>query len=632
MSRTSLPTVGLRARSARKCLARSLQVERLEPRILMFAASGYKWANPDVSVSYLPDGTSTEGYTSTLFAELDAVAPRATWQREFARALQSWANVSNLNFRFVSDDGSVTGTFGSSQGDSRFGDIRLGAHPLTNGYIGYAYYPSSTTKGGDIFLEPNTTFKVGSYLDLYSTLVHEVGHAIGLAHGPSGSIMFPTIMSVYAGLAADDIAGVQSLYGVRNADSYDLAAANNTWATASGITISSPGTTTVRADLTSFADVDYYRVVAPTGTNGTLTVSLDARGKSLLAPKLSVFDDAGNLVQTVDSNGAYGSFVTVNITGLTAGKAYRLAVDGSGTDAFSMGAYKLDVTFGGTVTVTPPPPPPPPATVLADRLEANDGASTATNLGRISSTSLTGLTLHSTTDKDFLVFSVPKSGTYTVSVLTSAGAANIDLSILNGAQQSVAAGVANSSGETATASLTGGVNYYIRVSSATGALLGFDLSLARVGGSGARGKGANGGALDVGHGSFSVDSPGDHHDHDHEGEDEHRATAAVPGGPAANDPSGVDAPLSFASGPSPGRSDAPNWSFDRSDFLSRPLAAKTRLATEVLRAVAQHRAEQNADLPSDKSSVDRALESWSPSQENPLTGLNRRAGRFAWLS
>jgi hypothetical protein len=91
----------------------------------------------------MPDGTITDnGTPSNLFATLDASFPTATWQREFARALQTWASVSNLNFRFVSDSGAAVGTVGSTQGDSRFGDIRLGGYAGEAGR--YACFPAGT--------------------------------------------------------------------------------------------------------------------------------------------------------------------------------------------------------------------------------------------------------------------------------------------------------------------------------------------------------------------------------------------------------------------------------------------------------------------------------------------------------
>ena len=104
-------------RTSRECQTpkktRALRCERLEERLAMYAATGNSWSNPNVSFSYVPDGTASEGYTSTLFSKLDAVAPREVWQREFARALQTWANVSNLNFREVPDSGTPSGGTGA---------------------------------------------------------------------------------------------------------------------------------------------------------------------------------------------------------------------------------------------------------------------------------------------------------------------------------------------------------------------------------------------------------------------------------------------------------------------------------------------------------------------------------------
>lgn len=311
--------------------------------MLLHAATGREWASTDVSVSLLPDGTSTDGYASSLFAELDAVAPRAAWQREFARALQTWANVSNLNFDFVSDDGSPTGVPGRAQGDSRFGDIRLGAHPLDR-FVAYAYYPSGTTRGGDITLNSDYPFQLGKHIDLYSVLLHETGHALGLGHGTAGTIMYATIKGVYSGLTADDIAGVQAIYGARAHDSFETAAGNNTFQTASTLALSS-GVTGLLADLTTLADVDYYRVRLPNGAEGTLTVSVDAGGISLLSPKLSVYDGAGRRLAAADAGGQYGGKASITLNGLPAGQTVYLVADGAVNDVFGMGTYRLNAEF-----------------------------------------------------------------------------------------------------------------------------------------------------------------------------------------------------------------------------------------------------------------------------------------------
>src|SRR5262245_35092367 len=52
-------------------------LEDLERRLLLYATAGTKWANTDVSASYLPDGTSSEGYLSSLYALLNPVARSA---------------------------------------------------------------------------------------------------------------------------------------------------------------------------------------------------------------------------------------------------------------------------------------------------------------------------------------------------------------------------------------------------------------------------------------------------------------------------------------------------------------------------------------------------------------------------
>jgi hypothetical protein len=511
MSRRSQNPFVLRARVKNQPKTRRpLRLEPLEPRLVMYALAGGRWNNPNVSVSFLPDGTSSEGYISTLFAELDAIAPRAVWQREFARALQSWANVSALNFHFVSDNGSPTGTSGSAQGDSRFGDIRLGAHPLTNNYVGYAYYPSSTTKGGDIFLSPDWTFQIDAYLDLYSTLLHEVGHAIGLAHGPAGSIMYPTIMAVYTGLAADDIAGVQAIYGARQNDSYDASAANDSSDTATQITLTNGGAN-FSADLTTMADIDFYRVVAPTG-DGTLTVLVDARNKSLLASRLLVYDAAGNLIGSADVGSAFGTVATVQLSGLIAGQTYTIVADGAAADELGMGAYQLVVQFGGVSQTPPPPPPPPPPTgPTADPYESNNTWTAARNLGKFNSNSQTGLSIHTTTDVDYYSFQVSKSGTFRISTQFVNANGNLDLVVFNAQQQVLATAATTSDLESVTLSLSAGQTYFIKVSSPVSAINTYSLSVAKL--SGGRGRGG-GQAFDVGHGTPAIGGEHDYHQDD----------------------------------------------------------------------------------------------------------------------
>lgn len=331
-------------------------LEQLEDRTVPYALSGYKWAVPNVSASYLPDGTPTGGSTSNLFATMDARTSTADWQREIARALQTWASVSTLNFHFVADGGQPSGTSGLIQGDSRFGDIRVGARALstTSSYVAYTYFPyTTTTWGGDITLNSTQTFNVGTKIDLYSAVLHEVGHTLGLGHsGVPGAVMYPVYQGVLGGLTADDIAGIQAVYGARRPDAYDVRASNDSLSSATPLTLDGSGAATSMADLTTLADVDCYRFTVPTGFGGSWTISMDAHGLSLLSPMLSVYDAAGNLVARASAGSAYATAAMVTLTGLVAGQTYTVVADGATADVFGMGAYVVSVKPTGTLPAT----------------------------------------------------------------------------------------------------------------------------------------------------------------------------------------------------------------------------------------------------------------------------------------
>jgi hypothetical protein len=449
-------------------------LESLEDRLVPYVLSGYQWANPNVSVSFMPDGTLISGsYPSNLFAVYNATYPQATWQRQVAMALQAWADVSNLNFHFVSDDGSPQSTAGLAQGDPRFGDIRIGGYNMGSGILGLGWSPGSTVTSGDVELNTSSAFVIGSIPDLASVVMHEVGHAIGFNHSlNSPAVMEGGLWGTYPGPYPDDIAGVQAMYGARNPDSFDAAASNNTLGTASALTLSYGGVA-FQADISSMTDLDYYKVTAPSGTSGTLTVSVDARNLSLFDPQVSVYSSSGTLLATASAS-TYGDVATVNLTGLVAGQTYYFEVSGATTDVFGMGAYKLSAQFGG---FTPP-------TIAPDAFEPNNTASSATNLGKVSSLSHTGLTLSSSTDVDYYTFVAASRGTFAVSVTPTQGSGMLSLTVLSAQQTVLASGQSQTGGVTLSLSLASGVQYYVEVSSPSGSLFAYNLSIGAASGGG----------------------------------------------------------------------------------------------------------------------------------------------------
>src|SRR5262245_65332781 len=108
--------------------------QQLEDRSLPASAFGIPWADPGhLTLSFAPDGTATQLGANSLSQVLACAGPADAWQREVLRAFQTWASYTNVNIGLVSDAGQPFGSNGAVQGDGRFGDVRVGAAPLSPG-------------------------------------------------------------------------------------------------------------------------------------------------------------------------------------------------------------------------------------------------------------------------------------------------------------------------------------------------------------------------------------------------------------------------------------------------------------------------------------------------------------------
>src|SRR5262245_50687492 len=108
-----------------------LEVEALESRLVPYSVSSSSWsAHPElITLSFMPDGTSVNGYSSNLFSTFNAkFGSAAAWQNQFLKAAQMWAMNTNINFAVVSDNGAACGSGSYMQGDPGFGDIRIGGY------------------------------------------------------------------------------------------------------------------------------------------------------------------------------------------------------------------------------------------------------------------------------------------------------------------------------------------------------------------------------------------------------------------------------------------------------------------------------------------------------------------------
>lgn len=206
-----------------------------DPRINAILV-GSQWASTALTYSFITPLSTfstniSNGYGPSTNTSREPWSPSLSYfsgssQQAASAAIKKWSDVSNLSFDLVVDAQNVCG------------DIRFGFTDV-HGAQAAAYSPSAAA-GGDVwfnFSERSRNFDPGSYN--YLTLVHEIGHALGLKHPFSASsnnmAMLPpsldsqslTIMS-YSAQAGDtysdftyrpttpmvlDIQAIQHLYG-----------------------------------------------------------------------------------------------------------------------------------------------------------------------------------------------------------------------------------------------------------------------------------------------------------------------------------------------------------------------------------------------------------------------------------
>jgi hypothetical protein len=127
------------------------------------------------------------------------------------RAFDAWAERSALTFTKVAGDALINISF--EQNDH--GDVYV--FEGADGVIGHAFFPQSA-RPGVIHLnrDKNWTLDGGGDdgVDLFTALLHEIGHALGLEHTQdANAVMFAGYEDPRTALGDEDIAAIRQLYG-----------------------------------------------------------------------------------------------------------------------------------------------------------------------------------------------------------------------------------------------------------------------------------------------------------------------------------------------------------------------------------------------------------------------------------
>lgn len=257
-----------------------------------------------------------------------------------------WAQVSALTFNEVATAGAADIEIRWTTTEENLGS--------PGGVLAFAYFPSY---GGDIYFDDAERWTLfdGGETDMFVVAAHEIGHSLGMDHSDD-----PTaVMYAYAGAAsnlnADDIAGIQQLYGVNAGDDAIVVVRNLPENLPDGDTTNT-GTGTTNAIETAegvISNTNYYDAwTIDVEAGETIEFTLEATSGNL-DTYIAIFTPNYESVLAEDDDGFNGTNSQLVYTFDTAGEYIVVVTRYNSIDGATLGDYRLTATRFG-VNANPP--------------------------------------------------------------------------------------------------------------------------------------------------------------------------------------------------------------------------------------------------------------------------------------
>jgi hypothetical protein len=157
-------------------------VSTLGPIGQLIPTSGQGWGGAGVN-------PATVGY---VFSNLTSQLPAPELEQEIQRAMAEWSKVVQVTWS-PGTDANAAQTVNIFFATGAHGDPYPFGGP--GGVLAHTFYPAPPNPepiAGDMHFNDADTWKIGTNTDVFSVALHELGHALGLAHSDSpADVMYP---------------------------------------------------------------------------------------------------------------------------------------------------------------------------------------------------------------------------------------------------------------------------------------------------------------------------------------------------------------------------------------------------------------------------------------------------------